>query len=155
MRIHCVRPRSVFTSDIGRRLDARSRSDGGASSAERIIVMATLKRPEGVEIHWEATGHGPLVVLAPNSVSHPSVYEPLIAELAGDHRVVWYDARGTGESTRQGPYDMDTDAADLAALIDATSGPAVLFGLVEANNVCLRTAAAHPQLVRAVIGPKW
>jgi pimeloyl-ACP methyl ester carboxylesterase len=114
--------------------------------------MATLKRPDGVEIHWEASGAGPLLVVAPNWASHPSVYAPLIAELDRDHRVVRYDARGTGESTRQGPYDIETSADDLAALLDAANEPAVLFGLVDAHNACLHATAARPELVRGVIG---
>jgi pimeloyl-ACP methyl ester carboxylesterase len=114
--------------------------------------MATLKRPDGVEIHWEASGEGPLLVVAPNWASHPSVYAPLIAELDRDHRVVRYDARGTGESTRQGPYDIETSADDLAALLDAANEPAVLFGLVDAHNACLHATAARPELVRGVIG---
>jgi pimeloyl-ACP methyl ester carboxylesterase len=114
--------------------------------------MATLKRRDGVEIHWEATGDGPLVVLVPWWASHPSVFVLLTAELARDHCIVSYDARGTGESTRRGPYDSQTAAADLAALIDAMSRPAVLFGIVDGHNVSLHAAAGRPELVRAVIG---
>ena len=40
--------------------------------------------------------------------------------LAEHHRVVTYDLRGIGSSSAQGPYDMETDAEDLAALIEET-----------------------------------
>ena len=67
--------------------------------------MTWIEREDGTEIHWSDQGEGPLVVLAPYSTFHPSVYDPIAAELAGDHRIVRYDDRGTGESTRAGPYD--------------------------------------------------
>ena len=34
-----------------------------------------LERPEGVELHWEQRGQGPLVVLAPLLVMHPDVFD--------------------------------------------------------------------------------
>jgi pimeloyl-ACP methyl ester carboxylesterase len=80
--------------------------------------MARLERPDGVELHWDQRGEGPLVVLAPYWSGHPGVYEALLADLARDHRVVTWDARGTGESTRTGPYDMETDCSDLEAIVD-------------------------------------
>ena len=49
------------------------------------------------------------------------MFDGLIDDLVTDHRVVTYDLRGSGQSTRQGPYDVDTDAADLAALIEKPS----------------------------------
>ena len=46
------------------------------------------------------------------------MFAALINDLVTDHRVVTYDLRGCGQSTREGPYDVATDTADLAALID-------------------------------------
>ena len=80
--------------------------------------MARLERPDGVELHWEQRGQGPLVVLAPYWSGHPGVYEALLSDLARDHLVVTWDARGTGESTRAGPYDMATDCSDLEEVLD-------------------------------------
>ena len=62
--------------------------------------MARLQREQGVEIHWEEHGEGPPVVLAPYAILHPSVFDPIAAELARDHRVIRYDDRGAGQSTR-------------------------------------------------------
>jgi pimeloyl-ACP methyl ester carboxylesterase len=113
--------------------------------------MARLERPDGVEIAWEEMGDGPLVVLAAYWSGHPRVYAALLDELARDHRVVTYDARGTGASTRVGPYDMKTDAADLAAVIDAGgSGPAVVIAIANGTNYAVRVAAERPELVAAV-----
>src|SRR5215213_7049676 len=94
--------------------------------------MPTLQRPDGVEIHWEERGSGPPVVIAAYWSMHPAALEPLMEELGGDHRVVRYDDRGTGASSRSGPYDLATATAD---------------GPVRA----VRVAARRPELVRAVV----
>ncbi len=115
--------------------------------------MASLERENGIAIHWEERGEGPLVVLAPYSNFHPSVYDPIAAELAPDHRVVRYDDRGTGQSSRTGPYDMDTGSEDLAAVIDASGGGAVIMGLGDASHRAVRVCAERPDLVQAIVVP--
>jgi pimeloyl-ACP methyl ester carboxylesterase len=113
--------------------------------------MPLLARDDGVEIHWEERGSGPLVVLGAYCISHPSVFDPLAADLAADHRVVRYDDRGSGESTRRGPYDMGTAVADLEAVTEATGGSCVVVALADAVNRAVRVAASRPDLVRAIV----
>ena len=107
--------------------------------------MPLLEREDGVGIHWEERGEGPLVVLAPYAISSPlRLYDPVATELATDHRVVRYDDRGTGESTRQGPYDMDTGAADLMEVIEAAGKPAVIVGWETRATVPFAPAQSGP-----------
>lgn len=113
--------------------------------------MAQLERPDGVELHWEERGEGPLVVLAPHCWGHPGVYEALLSDLARDHRVVTWDARGTGGSTRAGPYDMETDSSDLEAILDEAGGAAVVICTADGANRGVRLAAGRPDLVAAVV----
>jgi pimeloyl-ACP methyl ester carboxylesterase len=101
----------------------------------------------------EERGEGPLVVFAVQFFGFPLVFENLIADLAEDHRVVTYDMRGTGSSTRQGPYDMATDAADLGAVIEEAGEPGVVVGTGDGANRAVRLAAARPDLVTAVVTP--
>jgi pimeloyl-ACP methyl ester carboxylesterase len=116
--------------------------------------MPQLKRPDGIELHWEEQGEGPLVVFATQFFGHPSVFAKLIADLAADHRVVTYDIRGTGDSTRDGPYDIETDAADLAALIEEVGGPAaVVVGMGDGTNRAVKVAAKGSELVGAILTP--
>jgi pimeloyl-ACP methyl ester carboxylesterase len=115
--------------------------------------MPLLTRHDGIKIRWEQRGSGPLVVLAPYCISHPSVHDPLAAELETDHRVFRYDERGSGASTRQGPYDMETGAADLQAVLEEAGGSAVVVALADSVNRAVRVAVRRPDLVHALVVP--
>jgi pimeloyl-ACP methyl ester carboxylesterase len=107
---------------------------------------------DGVTLHWEQTGEeGPLVVVASYWSMHPSVHEPIITELAGDHRVVRYDDRHAGQSTHVGPYDLDTAAADMAAVIEAAGPPATIVTQGDGSNRAVRVLDRKPELVTAVV----
>jgi pimeloyl-ACP methyl ester carboxylesterase len=112
-----------------------------------------IKRPDGVELHAEQRGEGPLVVLAPYWTGVPESVQPFIDEISRDHRVVLFDARGTGQSTRRGPHDMETGADDLEAVIEAFGGAAVVIAFADACNRAVRVAARRPDLANAVISP--
>ena len=113
--------------------------------------MPRTGRPGGVEIHTEQVGEGPLVVLAPHCLLHPAVFQPITADLAADHRVIRYDARGTGASTDAGPHDMQTGAGDLAAVIEAAGESAVVVCLADATNRAVRAGAERPELIEAIV----
>ena len=112
--------------------------------------MPKLVRDDGVEIHWEERGEGPVVFFAHGWASMPSTYSALLTDLATDHRVVTWDPRGAGQSTRRGPYDIGTDSDDLAALVEEVGGPGVVVS-AGANAPCVRVAAERPQSIEAVV----
>jgi pimeloyl-ACP methyl ester carboxylesterase len=113
--------------------------------------MPRLTRPDGTEIHWEESGEGRAVVFTPHAWALPSLFEALFAELDGECRIVRYDARGTGESSRSGPHDMETGAGDLIAVIEALGAPAVIAAMADAGGRAVRAAAERPELVPAVV----
>lgn len=117
--------------------------------------MPTVERPDGVCIHWLPRGEGPLVLICPVVWSYPDIYEDLIADLTRDHCVVVYDPRGHGSSSREGPYDAETDTADLDAVAEAAGGGAVAIALGNGFNRAVRVASARPDLITRVlaIGP--
>jgi pimeloyl-ACP methyl ester carboxylesterase len=107
--------------------------------------------PDGVEIEWRMDGEdGPLVVVALQALQPPAVCRRFIEELAADHRVLGYDIRGTGGSTRSGPYDMGTDAADLAAVVAEAGGGALAVALGDGARRAVRAAAERPDLIHTV-----
>jgi pimeloyl-ACP methyl ester carboxylesterase len=113
--------------------------------------MPLVPVSDGAQIHWEARGAGPLVVIANQFFSETWVFEGLIALLAEAHRVVTYDPRGTGRSSRQPPYTIDVDAQDLLAVIEAAGPPAVVIGMGDGSNRAVHAAAARPDLIDAVV----
>jgi len=120
--------------------------------------MATVRTAEGAELHWELRGEGPLVALALSPMTYPAVYEPIIADLAADHAVVTWDPRGTGSSSKAGPYEIETDARDLAVVIEAgmardevTGEDALVFAIPYGINVALALASERPELVFGVV----
>jgi pimeloyl-ACP methyl ester carboxylesterase len=114
--------------------------------------MPAVERPDGVEIHWDEEGRGPLVLIVHQILwSHPGVYVDLIGNLVRDHRVVTYDARGCGASTRVGPYDAETDTGDVLALTEAAGGRAVAIAVGYGYNLAVRVAAARPDAISDVL----
>jgi len=113
--------------------------------------MPRVPAPGGVELHYEEQGSGPLVVLASYWSLHPSVFGPITAELTSDHRVLRYDDRGTGRSSADGPYDLETAAEDLATVIEHAGPPAVVICSADGTNRAVRVAAERPELIEAVV----
>jgi pimeloyl-ACP methyl ester carboxylesterase len=124
---------------------------GYRSAIGETAAMPFAEREDGVRIWWEEHGAGPGVLFAPGYVQHPGVFQGLIDELERDHRVVRYDARGCGQSTRRGPYDMETDVADLAAVAEAAGSIDVALANGDAANRAIHAAARRPDLVPAVV----
>ena len=81
----------------------------------------------------------------------PDTYEELLDDLAADHRVATYHLRGTGDSSREGPFDMRTDVADLEALIEEVGGPAIVIATADSSNRAVDVAARREDLIAAVV----
>ena len=113
--------------------------------------MPELERPDGVTIHYDIRGDGPLVALASYWSWNPGVFAALFAELERGNRVLAYDMRGCGRSTRRGPYDIETDRADLEALLEQVGGAAALIAVADSANRAARVAAGRPDLVASLV----
>ncbi|MGW0821458.1 alpha/beta fold hydrolase [Streptomyces sp. NPDC002845] len=104
--------------------------------------------------HTPPHASGSDVLLLHGLAGHLGEWNPLLPLLLADgHRVVTYDARGHGASTRR-PRDMSRGAAvgDAVTLIEALALPPVtLIGQSLGGHTALLTAAAHPGLVRALV----
>jgi len=94
---------------------------------------------------------GPLVAIALMGLHPPETCGRLAANLAADHAVLTYDVRGTGSSSRIGPYDIETDAADLAAVVEEAGGDALVVALGDGARRSVRAAAEHPDAIHTVV----
>ncbi|MEU9877163.1 alpha/beta fold hydrolase [Streptomyces phaeochromogenes] len=98
--------------------------------------------------------HPPLLLLH-GLAGHMGEWDDLLPLLLADgHRVITYDARGHGASTRR-PPDMTRASAvrDVTTLIEELSlpTPVTLLGQSLGGHTAFLTAAAHPHLVDSLI----
>ena len=111
--------------------------------------MPHLTRPDGVEIYWEEAGDGPGVLIC--NTFNLATLDGLIPLLAESRRVVYYEPRGVGRSTHQGPYDLGTGVEDIEALLDEAGPVEVALGVGDGAHRALRIADARPDLVDQVV----
>ena len=92
----------------------------------------------------------PLVVVVHGTMDRAAGMLRLSRKLDHRYRVLRYDRRGYGRSNpHDGPFDMDGQVHDLAALLHGRR--AVVVGHSYGGNVALATAARHPDLVAGVV----
>jgi pimeloyl-ACP methyl ester carboxylesterase len=113
--------------------------------------MASLSLPDGIELHWSEAGEGPTVLVIGFNYSEPVRLEGIVRELSRDHRAITYDLRGTGLSTRAGPYDSATDKADLEALLTHLGGARAAVAFGDGGLRAIRLAASRSDLLETVI----
>jgi pimeloyl-ACP methyl ester carboxylesterase len=114
--------------------------------------MPYLSLPS-LNLYYEEVGTGPETLVFSHGLlwSH-RMFEAQVAELSKSYRVISYDHRGQGKSEVKGPYDMDTVAADAAALIqNLVDGPVHFIGLSMGGFVGMRLAARHPELIKSLV----
>jgi pimeloyl-ACP methyl ester carboxylesterase len=107
----------------------------------------------GVKLFYQENGTGKETVVFSHGLlwSH-RMFQAQVDFLSTDYRVIAYDHRGQGQSEVKGPFDMDTVAADAAALIQQLcDGPVHFAGLSMGGFVGMRLAARYPQLIKSLI----
>lgn len=112
-----------------------------------------------VTLACAVTGSGPTLVRAGTWMSHldcerqePDTWATLDA-LSRHHRLVRYDPRGCGLSTRQVErLDFETLLADFELVMDTLAPePAALLGLSCGAPIAIAYAARHPERVSALV----
>ncbi len=112
---------------------------------------------EGVAVHYEVYGDGPVtVLLVPTSpVVDAHHWKAQVPYLARHHRVVTIDPRGNGASDRPtdpAAYADDCYAGDVLAVMDATgTSSAFLVALCAGVRWSLLVADAAPERVRGLV----
>lgn len=106
--------------------------------------MNTVVSKDGTTIAYDQTGQGDALILvggALSSRSHTRV-NTLVALLSPHFTVIDYDRRGRGDSTDTLPYAVAREVEDIAALISAVGGNALLYGMSSGAVLALEAAAA-------------
>lgn len=119
-------------------------------STRPAYTTATVTSADGTTIGYRQLGAGPGVVLLHGGVNGSQHLMALGAALAADFTVHIPDRRGRGLSGPLGPvYDLATEDADLAALLDAT-GARNVFGTADGALFALHAAIGRPDIERVV-----
>jgi pimeloyl-ACP methyl ester carboxylesterase len=118
-------------------------------------------RPSRSEMFVREAGEGPPLLLLHGWPQHGEMWEPFIADLARDHRVLVPDMRGFGRSAApSGRYDKHTLAGDVLALLDAEGiEKATIVGHDWGGWTAWLLALEHPERVERFadldVPPPW
>ncbi len=106
---------------------------------------------DGGMLFYEVRGQGPPVILLhPGATFDHRMWEPQVEVLARDHRVIRYDLRGFGRSSRPtGPF---SPVEDLRRVLDTLGlEQASLVGVGMGSGIALNFALQHPQQVERLV----
>ncbi len=109
--------------------------------------VVKLERPDGTVLHVECSGASdapPVVLVHGWGVDNRAFYYTK-RSLSARHRVIAWDLRGLGQSSRAGKndYSLDAMADDLAAVVDVAEGPVVIVGHSIGGMIAQRFARRH------------
>ena len=106
-----------------------------------------------VKLHWESVGEGPAVLLIAGQGMTVDGWWATIPVLARSFRVIAFDHRDTGRSSRSLlPYSVAQLADDAMAVLDAAVQPqAHVYGISLGSLVAQEVALRHPDRVLALV----
>lgn len=105
-------------------------------------MTRTVKSADGSTIVYETRGTGPVLIVVGGAFSTRQSAGASTSLLAANYRVYAYDRRGRGDSTDVQPYAVEREIEDLAALIEAAGGSALVYGHSSGAVLALEAAAA-------------
>jgi pimeloyl-ACP methyl ester carboxylesterase len=115
---------------------------------------------DDIEMYFESRGSGPVLLVIGGLGIEMSELDTLIGPLSARSRVVAFDNRGAGRSSKpRGPYSIEQMAGDAAALMDRLDLPcAHVLGISMGGRIAMALALAHParvdRLVLVSTGPR-
>jgi pimeloyl-ACP methyl ester carboxylesterase len=114
--------------------------------------MSHVNSKDGTRIGYERSGQGPALVLVDGALcSRDFGPMPKLAPLLAPRFTVFvYDRRGRGSSGDTGPYAVEREVEDIAALVQEAGGRASLVGLSSGGALALEAAASGLPIEKVV-----
>ena len=134
----------------------------GVTAANAVDLTQEIRfctAPDGVQLAYSMIGQGPPLMKTGNWMTHlefdleSPIWRHLYRELAKDHTLVRYDARGNGLSDRTvDEISFDAFVSDLEAVVDAARITRfALFGISQGCAISIAYAVRHPERVSHLI----
>src|SRR5215831_7028234 len=107
----------------------------------------------GVSISYtDSGGDGAPVVFSHGYLMDSSMFDPQVAALAPEYRVITWDERGFGGTRATAPFTYWDSANDVLGLLDHLGiDQAVLAGMSQGGFLSMRAALLAPERVRALV----
>lgn len=110
--------------------------------------MPRTTSKDGTTIAYDREGDGPVVILVNGALGDRKLgrrfklMTGISERLSPRFTVINYDRRGRGDSNEAGPFAVEREVEDIAALIEAEGGRSALFGFSSGGALALRAAGA-------------
>lgn len=117
------------------------------------ITTATVTSNDGTTIAFDRYGEGdkPPLIFVDGATAIRAYDVPLATALAPHFTVHAYDRRGRGDSGDTQPYAVEREIEDLAAVIDAAGGSALVLGHSSGAVLALRAAASGLPIAKLAV----
>lgn len=102
-------------------------------------------------IHWDSDGRGAPVLLIMGHLYSSAMWYPLLPELIKNHRAIWFDNRGTGDSDTTSGVTVEQMTADALAVLDAAGvDKAHVYGVSMGGGIAGEFAMLYPERTKSV-----
>lgn len=106
----------------------------------------------GARIFWEERGSGTPILLVMGHTLSSVMWYPVVDLLAKKHRVITFDNRGTGKSSKAGKLTLSTMANDAFAVMDSAGVDAAhVYGVSMGGGIIIEMARSRPERIRSLI----
>src|SRR3954470_9974324 len=107
---------------------------------------------DGARLHWDERGDGSPLLLVMGHSYTSAMWYPVLDELSTEHRLLWFDNRGTGQSSPTKKITVADMARDAFAVMDAAGvESAHLYGVSMGGGIVLEMARQRPERVRSLL----
>lgn len=114
------------------------------------VTIHSTASADGTEIGWRRIGTGPAIVVVHGSISTGEQWLPVANSLADRYTSYLLDRRGRGISGDAAEYGLETEIADIAAVVEVAGPDAVLLGH-SYGAICAAAAVAAGVDVGALV----